>query len=177
MPEDTNDNNTNNQTVTREAYDQLKSELEAERTKVQESIEAAALPLKERIASLEADLQARTDELDRQKALAEERGTGLASLTAQHEGAVAAYRELVLQSNPVLPADMVQGSTVDEVKASVDKATALVGQIQQGLATQQQTQQNSNNVPAGSPGRTPADLSAMTTREKINYGLDQSRKR
>ncbi len=169
MPED---NNTNNQTVTQEAYDQLKSELEAERSKVQESVEAAALPLKERIASLEADLQARTDELDQQKALAEERGTGLASLTAQHEGAVAAYRELVLQSNPVLPADMVQGSTIDEVKASVDKATALVGQIKQGLAQQQ----SNTNVPAGSPGRTPADLSAMTTREKINYGLDQARK-
>ena len=43
---------------------------------------------------------------------------------------------------------------------------------QQGL--EQQTQENS--VPAGAPGRTPPDLSNMTTREKINYGLNQSRK-
>ena len=173
MP-DGNENNTN--PITQEEYDQLKTELEAERTKVQESIQSATQPLQERIGSLEADLQAKGNELTEQMTLAKERGTSIASLQAQHDGAVTAYRELVLKSNLLVPADMVQGTSIDDINASLEKASNLVSQIQQGVQAQSQTNSQANQVPAGAPGRTPPDLSAMTTREKITYGLSQVRK-
>jgi len=176
MPEE---NENNNNTVTQSApggYDQLKAELEAERARVNQSLEAAAAPLNERIAALETDVQARDRELAELKTRAEQDSTNFASLTAQYQGAVSAYRELVLKSNPLLPADMVQGGTIDEVNAALDKAAALVSQVKQGIEAQQQTTAQETAIPAGAPGRTPADLSAMSTREKINYGLNQARK-
>jgi prefoldin subunit 5 len=175
MPEE-NENNTNNNTVTQEEYDQLKAELEAERAKVNQSVDAATAPLNERIASLETDIQARDQELAELKSRTEQDADTFASLTAQHQGAVSAYRELVLKSNPLLPADMVQGGTIDEVNASLEKAAALVSQVQQGIEAQQQTDTRETNIPAGAPGRTPVDLSSMSTKEKINYGLNQARK-
>jgi hypothetical protein len=90
---------------------------------------------------------------------------------------VSAYRDLVLKSNPLLPADMITGSTVEEVNASVEKANGIIGQVREGLEKQTQQVTQQTQIPAGSPGRTPADLSAMTTREKINYGLDQDKKK
>ena len=169
-----NENNVNNPAITQEAYDQLKSELEAERTKVAETVEQATQPLKERITSLETELQAKTEEASQQAALAEERGSSIASLSAQQEGAVTAYRELVQKSNPLLPAEMLQGGTIEEINASVEKAVTLVGQIRQGIEEQNKSNDQANNIPVGAPGRTPPDLENMTTREKITHGLKQA---
>jgi hypothetical protein len=166
-----------NGTITEEKYNQLKGELEEERAKVNEQVTAATQPLTERIASLEADLKAKAAEAEQHKATAEEKDKGFASLSAQHEGAVSAYRDLVLRANPLLPADMITGATIEEVNVAVEKANGIIGQVKEGLEKQNLQVTQQTTIPAGSPGRTPADLSSMTTREKINYGLDQAKKK
>jgi hypothetical protein len=178
MPEENeNQNNTTNGTVTDEQYNQLKTELEAEREKVTEQVNAATQPLTERITSLEEQLRTKTEEAEQNKTSAEEKDRNFASLNAQHEGAVSAYRDLVLKSNPLLPADMITGGTVEEINTAVEKANGIIGQVREGIEKQTQQVTQQTQIPAGSPGRTPADLSAMTTREKINYGLDQAKKK
>ena len=174
MPEE-NGNNNNVTPITQEVFDQLKTELDAERSRVSESIDAATAPLNERIASLEQQLQAKGEEAAQQTALATERGNSFASLTAQHDTAVNAYRELVLKSNPVIPPDMVQGASIEELNASVEKASALIGQIQQSITQQTQTNTQVNTVPAGAPVRNEPDIDSMSTREKITHGLNQAK--
>ena len=180
MPDpEQNENGTSqtNGTITEEQYNQLKDELETERAKVTEQVNAATQPLTERIASLEEQLRTAAQDAEQQKAAAEEKDKGFASLSAQHDGAVTAYRDLVLKSNPLLPADMITGATIEEVNASVEKANGIIGQVREGLEQQKQQTTQQTTIPAGSPGRAPADLSNMTTREKINYGLDQAKGR
>ena len=175
--ENENQTNTTNGTVTDEQYNQLKTELEAEREKVTGQVNAATQPLTERITSLEEQLRAKTEEAEQNRTTAEEKDRNFASLNAQHEGVVSAYRDLVLKSNPLLPADMITGGTVDEINTAFEKANGIIGQVREGIEKQTQQVTQQTQIPAGSPGRTPADLSAMTTREKINYGLDQAKKK
>jgi hypothetical protein len=168
-----NDNNTNQQNITQDALDQLKADLETEKGKAASLVQEATKPLAERIASLEADLKVKGEEVEASRKVIVEKDSNFASLSTQAGEAVKAYREQVLKINPLLPADMVAGVTVAEINASAEKAAALVESIKRGLQANDLTVK----VPAGSPGRTPLDTSNMSTKEKITYGLEQSRKR
>ena len=170
-----NENSTPNGEITQEAIDALKAELEAEKAKTTEAVTQATQDLNDRIASLETDLSGASGQLEAAVAQVASLSGELETAKTGHDAAVTAFREHVLASNPLLPADIVHGNTVDEIKSSMDKANALIGHIKQGLEAQQGAQQEQNTVPAGAPGRTPTDTSAMTTREKINYGLNQVR--
>ena len=177
-------------TVTQEEYDQLKAELEAEKTKTEEAVATATQELQGRITTLQAEASAKGDEITTLKAEAEQHAEALAGITqerdaartelegakAAYDYAVADYRALVVSSNPVFSDELIQGSSIEEVKASAEKATALVGKVTESLEAQAQALAALTKVPAGSPQRTPVDLSAMSTREKINYGLEQARK-
>lgn len=165
-------NGNENETITQEQYDQLKAELEAEKAKSQEAVAQATQELNDRVGSLEADLQARDTQIGELKTAAETQDQELTTVTASLESAVGAYKDVVLKANPLIPTDMIQGLTIDEVNASLEKATGLVGQIKEGL----EKQGSDEKIPPGAPQRTGPDLSAMTTKEKINYGLDQARK-
>lgn len=96
----------------------------------------------------------------------------LTSLETEFGSAVSAYAGAVLRANPTIPAELVTGASINEVNASLAKATALVGKIRQSMSQEQQTV----TVPAGAPGRTPPDTSAMSTREKITAGIQNKRK-
>jgi phage-related minor tail protein len=163
-----NDNETKATEITQEAYNALKTELEAEKGKV----DLATQPLKERIASLEADLKSKGEEVAQHVATVQEKDKSFASLTANFEGAVSAYKGQVLKANPLVPPELVAGATIAEIDASVEKASAIVGKIKEGLATAQQTV----TVPAGAPGRTPPDISGMSPREKITHGIEAKRR-
>ena len=165
-------NETNNPEVTPEALDALKGELEAAKAAAPAAVEQATLPLKERIATLEAEVNSKTQDIEVLKAKLSDSEKGLASLAASLEGAVAAYKEAALKANPLLPPELITGSSIAEVDASVEKASAIVGKIKEGLV--QQTQQVT--IPAGAPGRTPPDTSSMSAREKINHGINARRK-
>jgi multidrug resistance efflux pump len=169
MPEkaETNENSAN-PVPTQEAYDALVKELETAKA----SVDQASLPLKERIASLESDLKARGEDMVKSQATVAEKDKSFASLTANYEGAVTAYKGQVLKANPLVPAELVTGTTIQEIEASVARASAIVTRIKDGITQQNQT----IVVPAGAPGRTEPDISGLSTREKITSGLEAKRK-
>ena len=178
MADEKQDINQNDQ-VTKEEIDALKAELEAEKAKSQEAVvlhEKDKQELTDRVASLEADLASKgtqIGELTTQgESQTQELILALQKGKDELESAVGAYKDVVLKANPLIPTDMLQGLTIDEVNTSLEKATGLVGQIKQGL----EKEGNADKIPPGAPQRTGPDLSAMSTKEKINYGLDQARK-
>ncbi|HLZ69568.1 MAG TPA: hypothetical protein VKV26_06605 [Dehalococcoidia bacterium] len=137
----------------------------------------------ERVA---AELQAALQSLDtvRQQAqeaeqLAQQRQEALEALSTQHGIAVAAYRQAALNGDPSLPPALVQGQTIGEVDAALEKARAVVEYVREkvlsagGAGPPGQTTRAPDappRVPAGAPGRTLPDLSGMTAREKLVFG-------
>ena len=171
MADDDKDTNLNDQ-VTKEEFDALKAELEAEKAKLTQAVSDATQELTGRVTTLEADLQAKGTQIGELTTQAEGQAQELTIAKGVLESAVGAYKDVVLKANPLIPTDMLQGLTIDEVTASLEKATALVGQIKEGL----EKNGSAEKIPPGAPQRTGPDMSAMTTKEKINYGLDQARK-
>lgn len=145
-----------------------KTELESEKAKVAAAIEEPTKPLTDRIASLEADIKAKDEELSSMKTQL----SGFVSLAEEKDNAVTAYKTLVQKTNPLIPEEMITGVTVDDVNASLEKAHKVVSHIR----TKVEEEITRNTVPAGAPGRTEPDISTMSTREKISYGLQKSRK-
>ena len=170
------DENTNNQ-ITQEQYDQLKVELEAqveaEKARAKEAVTQATQPLQGRIMELGGDLQAREEEIATLKTESETKDVSLTQLQATLDGALAEYKSLVVSANPLFSEELIQGNTLDEIKASVEKANAVVGKVKASL----ESQANLTTIPAGAPAATPVDLSALSTREKITRGLQEARKK
>jgi chromosome segregation ATPase len=166
-----------NNTPSAEDYEALRQELEAEKQKAAQLVEEATKPLRERIADLEDDMGRKVEDLDTLEAK-------LTTVTADLEGAKAAYvyavddyKKLVLQTNPLFTADIISGDTVEDVKASVDKATVLVGKVKEGLEAQAKALAGLTTVPAGAPARGPQSTEGLSAKEKINLGLEQARKK
>lgn len=170
-----------NQTITQEQYDQLKVELEAqveaERAKAKEAVATATQPLHERITSLEASFQEKEGELETAKTEVVTATADLEGSKAAYEYAVADYKALVVGSNPLFTADLITGSSVDDIKASAEKANALVGKVKEGLEAQAKALAELTTIPAGAPVTTGVDLSALSSRQKITQGLEQARKK
>jgi hypothetical protein len=72
-----------------------------------------------------------------------------------------------------LPPEVISGTTVEEVKASLGRANKLVSSVQAALAQQAAAAV----VPAGAPVRGPASTEGLSTKEKINLGLEQAKKK
>lgn len=131
--------------------DELKSS-QAEVSRLREAVVAG----EKEIASLRQSLQeAQTRVLELEKALA---------------GAVAAYRNLVVQSNPGLVGELVGGDTIEAVDESLRKAGSLVEKVRQEI----EAENARTRVPAGSPQRLPPDFSGLSAREKIQYAIGGS---
>lgn len=77
------------------------------------------------------------------------------------------YRDLVVRTEPALPADLIAGSDIDAIDASVTAAREIVGRVRSHMETQAQA----GRVPAGAPPRSAPDLSALTPEQKIKHGL------
>ena len=166
-----------NNTPTAEDYAALKLELEAEKQKAQTLVTEATQALTDRVATLEADLTAKTGELETLQGQ-------LTTVQGDFEGAKAAYayavedfRKLVLQTNPLFTPDIIGGDTIDAVKASVEKAGVLVSKVKEGLEAQAKALAGLTTVPAGAPARSPINTEGLSTKEKINLGLEQARKK
>ena len=180
-----------NNNPTAEDYQALKAELEAERSKAAVLIAEATQPLQERITALEnAEAAAAnqivldSEEIKALKGQLAEATTAHSELVEECEGAKAAYayavddyKKLVLQTNPMFTPEIIGGDTVEDIKASVGKATTLVGKVKENLEAQASALAQLNVVPAGAPARAPIDLSTLSTKEKINLGLEQARKK
>jgi hypothetical protein len=162
-----------NNTPTAEDYASLKLELEAEKQRAAGLVEQATTELQGKVAELEGqvsiyatDAQALQEKLD--------------LLNIDFEGAKAAYayavedfKKLASASNPLIPAEVIFGTTVEEVKASLSRANKLVANVQESLSKQAAAA----SVPAGAPQRTGPNVEGMSIKEKINLGLEQARKK
>ena len=81
--------------------------------------------------------------------------------------AVASYQAMVIAANPEIPEELISGDGIEAVNRSLEEAKSLISRVKQGLEAEVQA----SRVPAGAPQRTPPDLSALSSREKIQYGV------
>ncbi|HYM15281.1 MAG TPA: hypothetical protein VEZ14_06950 [Dehalococcoidia bacterium] len=77
------------------------------------------------------------------------------------------YRDLVVTTEPALPAELIAGDSVDAIDASVAAARAMVGRVRSHI----EAQARAAHVPAGAPPRSAPDLSTMTPEQEIRHGL------
>ncbi len=122
----------------------------------------------EKIAGLEKAVAGKDGEIEALKQSLDESGKRLDEIAKSLAGAVAAYKELAAQANPGLVAEMIKGETISEIKESVEYARALVEKVKQEIGAENARVR----VPAGAPQRTTPDLSALSPREKIKYGME-----
>jgi len=123
--------------------------------------------VKARIAELEEIATTSMDEMaSLRQSMAEMEGK-LSDSTKSLVEAVSRYREMVIQTNPGIPAELISGDSIDSVDESLRSARSLVGKVRQGL----ENEVSLGRVPAGAPERRPPDLSTLSPREKIQYGI------
>ena len=77
---------------------------------------------------------------------------------------VKAYKELILQANPGVLAELITGDTVGEVDKSLKNARTLMDKVRQEI----EAATSKTRIPAGAPQRTPLDTSILSPREKIS---------
>lgn len=109
---------------------------------------------------------------DAATAAAAEAGTlreQLAEAAQRAQASAERYRDLVVRTEPALPADLIAGDTIDAVDASVEAARTMVGHVRSHIEAQSQA----GRVPAGAPPRSAPDVGALSPEQKIRYGLAQ----
>lgn len=139
----------------------IKAELEEER-KAKAAAEAALTERDKRIAELQASVSVVQQAGD--TALAE-----LTQVKEAHTKAVAKYLDAVKLANPTIPGDVIAGSTIDEIDASVTKALSIAGAVKASL----EAEAKQGRVPAGAPPRGEISLEGLSPREKIAAGIKQ----
>ncbi len=126
----------------------------------QESDNIADPQMQSRIAELEQQLE----QSETQRREGEEKLSAAQKSLAE---AVSRYRTMLLESMPEAPETMVVGETVDEIDRSFADAKALVQRVRREV----EEKLAKERLPAGSPTRGPANLSALTPMEKIRSAL------
>jgi hypothetical protein len=155
----------------------IKADLEAEAAANDRLVEEATSPLRTRLESLEAALASKNAEVEALKVERQAASDELAGAKAAYAYAVADYRRLCLASNPLITEDMIAGDSIEEMKASLSRANGLINRLSDGIRKDIETDQNKAKVPAGAPPRTEPDLGAMSTVEKIQYGMEKAKKK
>jgi uncharacterized coiled-coil protein SlyX len=126
--------------------------------------EAGLAEKSSRISELEQALAGRDDQINTLK-------QSLAGLEESRAKAIASYRELVVRSNTDLPEELIVGDSVEEIDRSLASARALIDRVRERL----ETEIAGARIPAGAPLRAPADLSALSPQEKIQYAMGERR--
>ncbi|MGP8081238.1 MAG: hypothetical protein ACLPVI_12170 [Dehalococcoidales bacterium] len=91
----------------------------------------------------------------------------LSAVSKAFTEAVAIYKSRVLQMNPEIAEELINGETIEAVNTSLEKAISLVGRVKKTV----EKEIANIKVPAGAPGRRSSDLSALSPREKIQYAI------
>ena len=120
--------------------------------------------LETRLAEALAARETAEGELARTRSEADEARTHLAEAALK-------YREAKLASAPEIPQELVPAAeSLTEIDEAFDAARLVAAQLRERIEEERQ----SARVPVGSPTRRgPADLSALSTSEKIRLGLQQ----
>lgn len=136
-----------------EAYRARVAELEGLVAEKDEALSEAGA----RIAELERAVAESSDKLDEVKASLEQ--------------AISSYKALIVQSNLDVPEELMAGDSIEAINDSLASARELIGKVRSGI----EAEISSAKVPAGAPQRAPVDLSALSPREKIQYGIGGKR--
>ena len=130
--------------------------------------------LRQQLADAQAEATAHQEKigaLDEQLSTAR---TDLATAQADNDGlhahlqaAVGKYRQVLLAAAPEVAEEMVDGGSIEDVDAAMERARQMVLQVRERLESQAQA----GRVPVGSPPRAAPDLSALSPIEKIRLGL------
>lgn len=153
-----------------------------------ETSQAEAASLQEEMASLKGQLGERDAKMGEIQGQLEQAQGGLAekdaalatvtgelgettaklnNATEQLAGGLDAYKALVLQANPDIPAELIKGDTIEELTVSLEGAKGIVGKVKASV----EEQLKAGGVPAGAPARTGPDVSGMSSTDKIKYGM------
>ncbi len=146
---------------------EIKSGLEAEAAEQGGLVAQATQELKARIAQLEQELLLKDGDMAALQRSLELTKEELEGAKAAYAFAVEDYKRLVREHSPLVPPEAVVGGTIEEVKASVNRANDLVAKVRAAIAEQAK----GVVVPAGAPPRQEPDLSALSAKEKIAYAV------
>jgi len=150
-----------NEVSTPEDLEAIKAQLEEEK-KAKAAAEAALAEKDTRIAELEASLsEAKTG--------SEAAAAELSQVKEANAQAVAKYLGAARLANPTIPQDIIAGATIEEIDASLAKATTIAESVRANL----EAQAKEAKVPAGAPTRGEISLEGLTPREKIAAGIQQ----
>ncbi len=119
--------------------------------------------LQSRLSTVEEELAETARERDRLAAEA-------VDLQRQLTEAATRYRLARLAVAPEVPEELVRGDSLDEIDAQFEAAQRIVGEMRGRLEAQAQQ----GRVPMGAPPRREADLSGLSSQEKIRLGLERS---
>ena len=130
--------------------------------------------LESRIAELEGSLSKKDEELvsangriaELERSVSESDGKQR-QLQDSFKQAVSSYKALAVQTNPDILEELITGDSIDAINSSLKSARELVNKVRSGVEAEIAL----TKVPAGAPQRTPVDLSALSPREKIQYGI------
>jgi chromosome segregation ATPase len=150
-----------NEAPTPEDLEVIKAQLEEEK-KAKATAEAALTEKDTRIAELEASLS-------EAKQGSEAAAAELTQVKEAHGQAVAKYLGAVRLSNPTIPQDVIAGDTIEDIDASLARATTIATAVKANL----EAQAKETKVPAGAPTRGEISLEGLTPREKIAAGIQQ----
>ncbi len=120
-----------------------------------------------RVAELEQAVTEKDGEIDRLRRTSEELEDRCRTLEETLSGAVTGYKTLVIKSNPDIIEDLINGSTIESINESLEKAKELVSRVRQGV----EAEISKVKVPMGAPERSSPDLSTLSPAEKIRYAI------
>lgn len=149
--------------------ERLQSQL-ADLTARQSQHDAELQEVRGQLETSRADAEAAQSQLAAQVEELEGLRDSAATAEAQGREAVQRYRDVVLEREPHLPADLVAGDSVGELDAAIDRARQTVAQVRQHLDQQAQALR----IPAGAPARGSPDVSDLSSAEKIRLGLSKA---
>jgi hypothetical protein len=81
------------------------------------------------------------------------------------------YRSALLTAEPSLPPELVRGTTLEELDASLATARAAVGEIRAQLASEGAAAER--GFPVGAPARSGPTTAGLSSSEKIRRGLEE----
>jgi len=129
--------------------------------------DTAQTEIKGRFADLEKVVSDKEEEIATLKQERQELEGKTTVLNDSLSEAIASYKEMVVQANPEVINELIDGDTIESINESLEKAKNLVSKVREGM----ETEISLAKVPAGSPERTSPDLSTLSPREKIQYAI------
>lgn len=97
-----------------------------------------------------------------------QRDEQIVTLRDSLETAAMKYRQALMAAYPVIPEELLSGSTIEELEASLERARTAVDQVRRKL---EEDMGRSLSVPSGAPVRRPPDASGLSPKEKILQGM------